>query len=121
MNEYPLTDMEQRLKARYLSRPDIQDAVLTHQELSEYIAWLAQMELARWNGPLPYGNKNFDELTSRINRNPKDLKAISTLSSTFANQREERYLLAGHDIAIGRMFRYMPAHWHKSDRSHVVL
>lgn len=115
MNEYPLTDMEQRLKARYLSRPDIQDAVLSHQELSEYIAWLAQMELARWDGPLPYENRNFDELTSRINRNPKDMKAISTLSSTFANQREERYLMAGHDIAIGRMFRYMPAHWHTNE------
>ncbi len=115
MNEYPLSEMELRLKARYLSRPDIRNAILSHQELSEYIAWLAQTELSQWHSPLPFESKNFDELIKKINQNPRDPRTIGALSSVFANQQEERYLLAGHDISVGRMFRYMPAHWHTNE------
>lgn len=40
---------------------------------------------------------------------------MGTLATGFATQQESRYLLANHDISIGRMFRYMPAHWHTND------
>ena len=35
MSNYPLTPIEEKLKERYLSRPDVQDRILTHEELPE--------------------------------------------------------------------------------------
>ena len=115
MSDYPLTLIEEKLKERYLSRPDIQGRILTHEELPEYIAWLAQTELTQWKGPLPAGAENFADLARRINQNPRDAKVIKTMSVVYENQREDRFLLAGNDIAIGRMIRYMPAHWHTNE------
>ena len=114
MNEYPLTPMETRLKERYLSRPDIHDTVLNSRELSEYIFWLARTEAA--NDKAYYSeNQKFTDITPQITRNPRDEKAIGSLAAMFANQREDRYLLAELDISVGRMFRYMPAHWHTNE------
>ena len=114
MNEYPLTPMEARLKERYLSRPDIQGTVLNNRELSEYIFWLARTEAA--NDKAYYsGSHNFADITTQITRDPRDEKAIGSLAAMFANQREDRFLLAGSDISVGRMFRYMPAHWHTNE------
>lgn len=110
MCEYPLTALEKRLKERYLSRPDIEDAILTHQELSEYISWLAQTE--RRSDPPLGENRPLAEIAGQLLHDPKDKKAIRTLADMFENQREERYLAADRDISIGQMFRYMPAHWH---------
>ena len=115
MNDFPLSSMELRLKERYLSRPELKDAILTHRELSEYIAWLAQTELASWDGPIPLENVNFTEIKKRINQSPMDIKTKSALSAFFEDQKEERFLLTGYDIAAGRMFRYMPAHWHTNE------
>ena len=115
MSDYPLTPIEERLKNRYLSRPDIQSRILTHEELPEYIAWLAQTEMTHWKGPLPAGAANFSDLARRVTQNPRDAKVIKTMSVVYENQREDRFLLAGNDIAIGRMIRYMPAHWHTNE------
>lgn len=112
MSEFPLTAMEQRLKEHYLSRSDVQNRILSHQELSEYIAWLAKTEAGHRNETPPIDDPVFAEIAAQINKNPNNDKAVHFLASLFENQQEDRYLLAGNDISTNRMFRYMPAHWH---------
>lgn len=110
-----LTPMEHRLKEYYEKRPDIQERILTHQELSEYIVWLAQTESEQHTAAVPLTDPAFAEIAGRINKNPRDSKAIHRMSSVTSIQREDRFLLAGRDIASGQMFRYMPAHWNTNE------
>ncbi len=112
--EYPLTMMEERLKLRFLERSDLRDRILTNEELSEYIVWLAQTETAPGSVSLPVANHNFKDITKRITHHP-DQTAARALAFVLADQQEDRYLLAEHDINVGRMFRYMPAHWHTNE------
>lgn len=107
--------MELRLKRHYLSHPELKNAILTHRELSQYIAWLAREEFASWDGSLTQRNENFTEIAKRLNQNPMDSKTVSALTALYENQREERFLMTGYDISVGRMFRYMPAHWNTNE------
>lgn len=36
-------------------------------------------------------------------------------ASDYSTQREVRYITKGNDISVGRMLRYMPAHWHDNE------
>lgn len=115
MTAYPLSYIELRLKERYQERNDIQNRILSHQELSEYIAWLARKEEGSKSVHFPIENKNLEDVVLSLNRDPSDEKTIRSLADVFQDQREDRFLLAGADISIGRMFRYMPAHWHTNE------
>lgn len=52
------------------------------------------------------------ELAERLFCDPTSSRTLTLLSSGYASQSEERYILPDHDISVGRMLRYMPAHWH---------
>ena len=113
MNDCPLTALEQQLRMRYLSRPDIQGRILSPQELTEYLAWLVQTKAV--GTAITPVSENFADLAGQLARTAADKAALRAISAAYENQREDRYLLAGTDIAVGRMFRYMPAHWHTNE------
>ncbi len=115
METYPLTVLEQRLKAHYLERPDMWDRLVDSRELSEYITWLAETEPAQTISPETVTPRNFTELAEQVNQRPEDPRTARSLSDLYARHREDRFVLAGADLMYGRMFRYMPAHWHTND------
>ncbi len=106
-----LTPMEQGLREYYRKRPDIQGRILSHQELSNYLVWLAQTAHANHEEYVPLADPALADAAALINQDPMDLKTVHSVFSLGAVQKEDRFLLAGHDIAWGYMFRYMPAHW----------
>lgn len=88
----PMTDIEKGLKYHALQFPELKEHILTSEELSNYIRWLI----------LNFGKeRDKDEATNQLVN--ADV------------HKEEKYLLANHDIHVDRMLRYMPAHWHSND------
>lgn len=111
--------MEEMLKSIFESIPNMQKKILSHAELSEYITWLIQTKHSFYstdtNDWLLRSNEKLNELAGEIVRHPNDSALLNKLSSSFASQNEEGFLLSNHDISVGRMFRYMPAHWHTNE------
>lgn len=127
---FPMTYMEKLLKKTFYSQPELTDKILTPAELTTYISRLIQV----WGknseiiaekdleftdnifsaSELAY-NSNLTMLAERLTLNANDPQAISAMTTEYENQKAEHYLLTNHDISIGRMFRYMPAHWHTND------
>lgn len=127
---FPMTYMEKLLKKTFYSQPELTDKILTPAELTTYISRLIQV----WGknseiiaekdlkftdnifsaSELTY-NSNLTMLAERLTLNANDPQAISAMTTEYENQKAEHYLLTNHDISIGRMFRYMPAHWHTND------
>ena len=117
LTNLPLTILEQMLKECLAQRPDIQNHILTSEELTEYIRWMAKSYGHSSNISIsdipdrPQGTR-MSEIADRMLSNPMDDQALSQLSAGYSKQSEERYILVDHDISVGRMLRYMPPHWH---------
>ncbi len=118
---YGMTRLEQLLKQCFMLRPVLSDRILSPSELSEYIRWMVRSFA---NDPayrfseedLPhFSTGQMAYLGRRILTDPKDNRALSALSTGYANQNEDRYILSDSHISVGRMLRYMPAHWHNND------
>lgn len=121
LGSLPMSYTERMLKECFGRRPDLQKHILTNEELTEYIAWLintysqvadpSAAELRK----LTLRDTAFSALAGKIAADPRDRQARENLSALYQNHREVQYLTAGSDIYIGRMIRYMPAHWHTND------
>lgn len=127
---FSMTFMETQLKKIFLSQPELADKLLTPKELTKYISKLIYL-----GGTLPKNmqkkmseftddiftttelsyNSSLSVLAERLALNANDPQALSTMAAEYENQKAEHYLLTNHDISIGRMLRYMPAHWHTND------
>lgn len=112
-----MTELETALRTVFALRPDIQDKILTSQELTEYITWMAenfgrQIDLTIDSLSSFVKTRDISDLANRILADPQDHEALRKLAAGYKQQSEERYITGGHDISVGRMFRYMPAHWH---------
>lgn len=125
---FPMSQTEKLLKKLFLLRPELNEKILSHTELAEYIVWLAQMsdkvdKNTEWSidtDAFPASSDSpLAELAGRLRTNPHDKQALSAMSSIYENQREGSYFLANYDISIGQMLRYMPAHWHTNDHFEV--
>jgi len=116
----PMTLLEDLLK-HYLSfRSDIRDHVLTSQEQTDYIAWMAQSygqtpDMTVSKLPIPPISPYLSGLADRLLTDPTDAQARSLLFGNPEKQQEEQQFFAGHDISIGRILRYMPPHWYAND------
>jgi len=124
-----LTPLEKRLKDILMERPDIRNHILTGEELSEYISWMAdhfshsidtsdgQSDIAINEMQLPVilGDEVHVQLARRALTNPGDRAALEQLSSGYHQQSERHFFMTDHDISTGRMLRYMPGQWHTSD------
>ncbi len=117
-----MSNIECMLKEAYLQRPDLEGLIVTAGELGEYITWLIQtrgrgvtsasLDLDRL---LLRENEAFSKLAARIAENPADTEAQKSLFSAYRTHRETQYMIGSCDLSVGRMLRYMPAHWHNSD------
>lgn len=118
---YPITRLESLLKRCFLQRPELSKKILQPSELSDYISWMIRSfaddpSYAFSEEELPhFSTGQMAELGKRILANPRDQKAVSTLSTGYERQEEDRYILSDSFISVGRMLRYMPAHWHKNE------
>ena len=122
MGEEPIgmTQLEQQLKQCFLSRPDIQNHILTAEELGAYIGWMVETfggkvrldssELASTQNDTALG-----KMGRRILENPNDKQALKAITEGYATQQEERYIISDHDISTSQILRYMPAHWHNNE------
>lgn len=92
LRNLPMTDKESALKHQLLQFPSMKDYILTSEELSKYIRRLIQTY-----------------------EKEQDKETVAGKLTNADVHREDTYLLANHDISVGRMLRYMPAHWHTND------
>lgn len=116
-----MTQMEAELKKCLLLRPDVIKKILTAEELTEYQAWITSINL----------QKNIGHFSPQeISGFPNVAKAYDHLhitdSFTFQHHTyplfhhtdiitESQEILTDHDISVGRMLRYFPAHWHANE------
>lgn len=116
----PMTLLETMLKGCFQQRPDIQDHILSPNELTEYISWLAhtygqKAEITPSSLPVRPSSPQMRAIADKLLTNPMDDSAIAQLSTGYQRQIEDRYFLDDHDISVSRMLRYMPAHWHTNN------
>lgn len=125
-----MTHMEKQLKKLFLAQPELAEKILTPAELTTYISGLIQawgksastndeanralMDDMTSAPELTY-NSNLSILAERLTQNTGDPQVLRDMTAEYEHQKEEHYLLTNHDISIGRMIRYMPAHWHTND------
>lgn len=115
--DLPMTLLEQLLKQCLSQRPDIRDHILSSDELTAYIAWMAQnfrrpTNMTVESIPVRPDNSQMSAIADRLLADPMDDQALAMLSSGYTKQSEERYIVADYDISVSRMLRYMPSHWH---------
>lgn len=121
LDHLPMSQLEQMLKKCFLQRPEIQKKILQPEELAAYISWMIE----NFAGNPEYRisedvigsatGAQMADLGNRILQNPRDSGAVSMLRAGYETQKEDRYIIAKHDISVGRMLRYMPSHWHSND------
>ena len=118
---YPMTHLESLLKRCFIQRPELLKKILQPSELSDYINWMIRSfaddpSYAFSEEELPhFSTEQMADLGKRILANPRDQRAVTTLSTGYEKQEEERFILSDSFISVGRMLRYMPAHWHKNE------
>lgn len=118
----PMTQMEFMLKQYISLRPDIERKILSPDEFSDYLAWMARAyedhsenRYTLNNIPIQIFDPFHRNLAQRIMDDPDDTQAFSLLSTAYEKQSENQHILASHDISVGRMLRYMPDQWHAAD------
>lgn len=115
-----MSKTEQRLKHVYLERTDIHNKIISSDELSEYIAWMISANsgyehLQESDPMMQEKNRGITDLIQTIASDPDNISAFGSLASIYRFQREETHMNESYDISVGRMMRYMPAHWHTDD------
>lgn len=117
-----MTRLEQLLKSFCLQRPELRDKIMTAEELSGYISWMASTYNAGFGQRFTLEDLPDFAHTSRhcalarsfLDR-PNDPETLALLSRDSAKQREDCCICADQDISAGRILRYLPAHWHTTD------
>lgn len=117
LNNMPMSFLEQMLKQCLLQRPDIQNHILSSDELTEYISWMAEnyrdsVNITPENLPLHLDNSQMSAITNQFLEKQSGNNAIHNLSAGLTQHSEERFLITDYDISVSRILRYMPSHWH---------
>lgn len=116
----PMTFLENLLKQCLVQRTDISDHILSSEELSDYIAWMAhtlgkKTDIRADSLPVRPNSPQMAAIADRLLTDPSDDAAIMQLSFGYGKQQEDQHFWADHDISVSRMLRYMPAHWHTNN------
>lgn len=91
----PMTEFEYSLKNYTDSHPEWKDRILTSSELSVFLG---------------------EYFATRKEFQNKEDGRWSWMDSDLRNcQQEKTFIPQKFDISVGRMLRYMPAHWHTND------
>lgn len=121
-DDLAMTFMEQQLKEIMALRPGIKKKILSADELTDYLGWLMELSAnGGWNNNQPGDISAFPNIT-RLSDVLKFRQSISEIGSNPRQVRihresiaENEEILANHDISVGRMMRYYPAHWHSNN------
>ncbi len=106
-----MTPLETLLRERFLIRYPKGQPLLTEEEMKSYITWLVTTRTGTENVHL-----SDPALAASMRQvNTTGVSALDILFKSQSEHREGRYLIADYDISVGRMFRYMPAHWHSNE------
>ena len=116
LHKLPLTQLEQALKAVYLTRQDIHDRVLSAEEMQQYYTWMA----TSFDVPISFREAitmdgDIGQLGRHLLQNPKDIATLTHLTSLYEASPESNTFAADQDITICRPLRYMPPYWHTSE------
>lgn len=119
--ELEMSVLEHQLKRIMETRSDIAKTIMTSQELNDYQRWMfdnysekvhpsyAVTDMFRF----PNITKKADVLCYVDSSSPSQSYFSPFHIRSSVSESEE--ILANHDIAVGRMLRYFPAHWHAND------
>lgn len=117
-----MTKLEVMLKYFFLRRPELQNKILTSNELAGYVSWMAGAHNAGFGKRFSFDMipdfaycARHCQLAESFLKNPNDPRMMSLLSKDSAAQSEECCISKNQDISIGRILRYLPAHWHTTD------
>jgi AraC-like DNA-binding protein/mannose-6-phosphate isomerase-like protein (cupin superfamily) len=116
----PMSRLEQQLKTVWLQRPDVQGRVLSSDEMSAYIAWMArqygaQAAVTAEDLPIRTPSAKLAVVAENLLSDPQNCADVPGLSASYGAQSEDLFFSAEQDIAVSRQLRYMPSHWHSSD------
>ena len=84
----PMTILETMLKGCFQQRPDIQDHILSPDELTEYISWLARTyghraDISANSLPVRPSSPQMRAIADKLLSDPSDDAAIAQLSSGY--------------------------------------
>ena len=116
LHHFPLTKLEQALKSVYLQREDIHNRILSPKEMQHYYTWMA----TTFDSPPDFTTSivldgDVGSLGRHLLENPKDVDALTRLTSLYQLSPESNTFAANQDITICRPLRYLPPYWHTSD------
>lgn len=116
LHDLPMSPLEHALKNVYLQRQDIHNQVLSTDEMQDYYTWMA----ANFGGSVTFQDfivmdGDVGQLGRHLLQNPRDIAALTQLTSLYGTSPESNTFSAGQDITICRPLRYMPPYWHTSD------
>lgn len=118
LDNLPVSILEQLLRECMKQREDITGRILSSEELSDYIHWMVQtyghLHGKATQEMLPFftSDNGMTRLAEQISSSPDNRLLLSRLSNELSVHSEEGYIAPGHDIAVGRMLRFYPGHWH---------
>lgn len=121
-DDLAMTFIEQQFKEMIALQPSVTKKILSADELTDYLRWL--MDISQKNGKI---KDKFNEVSAfpNITRLSDVAKYRQSISAVGYNPQqvpahretisENQEILANHDISVGRVIRYYPAHWHSND------
>lgn len=120
MTALSMTALECALKDCLALRPDLQNRVLTQDEMQAYYVWLsenfgdrAQAVLSK--SDLPPMLNTMAELGTELFSDAASTR-LSRLSGLFdRHQSETHFFTESYDISAGTFLRYMPPYWREDD------
>lgn len=116
LHQLPLTQLEMSLKEAFLQRKDMQDHILSSEEMQDYYTWMATNYNSHGDySPSIIQSGDIGKLGRYLLKNPKDISALSKLISLSPASPESNTFAEDQDIAICRPLRYLPPYWHTSD------
>lgn len=119
--ELNLSALEQQLKNIMESRGDMDFRIMTSQELNDYQQWMFEHFSSESHPSFTAADiSRFPNITKKatVLRYMDSMSTAQPLLLPFqihSNVPESDEILANHHIAVGRMLRYFPAHWHAND------
>lgn len=119
--ELEMSVLEHQLKRVMETHSDIAKKVMTSQELNDYQRWMFENFSEKVQPSYAVTDMfRFPNITKKAEL-LNYIQPASSAQSYFApfhiqsSVSEGEEILANHDIAVGRMLRYFPAHWHAND------
>ena len=115
-----MTWLEEQLRKCFRKRPDVTDHILTGDELTDYIRWMAETEGAKYSSEarkavLPrLRHSNMNRIGQRFLAAPEDISTLEVMTATYNRPEENDFFVTAHDISVDPVLRFMPAHWHQN-------